>query len=111
VSGLYVRHHKGPTWPEADKSERVRQQRRQPAAFVSYSSWRGGRPQFAVRGAAQRPAFSYSRGGGTPSIAEESSVSDWASRLAVAIEQVAVARLAEDESAPQNGPPIVRAHG
>jgi len=31
--------------------------------------------------------------------------------LAVAIEQVAVARLAEDESAPQNGPAIVRAHG
>jgi hypothetical protein len=37
--------------------------------------------------------------------------SDWAaSRLAVAIEQVAVALLAEDEQM-QNGPGIVRAHG
>ena len=37
--------------------------------------------------------------------------SDWAaSRLAVAIEQVAVAPLAEDEQM-QNGPGIVRAHG
>jgi hypothetical protein len=38
--------------------------------------------------------------------------SDWAaSRLAIAIERVAEALLAEDEPVPQNGPGIVRAHG
>jgi hypothetical protein len=42
---------------------------------------------------------------------ERAASSDWAaSRLAVAIEQVAVALLAEDEQT-QNGPGIVRAHG
>ena len=40
----------------------------------------------------------------------QTAASDWAaSRLAVAIERVAVALLAEDEQVPQNGPGIVRA--
>jgi hypothetical protein len=42
----------------------------------------------------------------------QSAASDWAAaRLAVAIERVAVALLAEDEPAPQNDLGIVRAHG
>jgi hypothetical protein len=42
----------------------------------------------------------------------QSAASDWAAaRLAVAIERVAEALLAEDEPVPQNGPGIVRAHG
>jgi hypothetical protein len=42
----------------------------------------------------------------------QSAASDWAaSRLAVAIEPVAVALLSDDDPVPQNGPGIVRAHG